>query len=623
MLLTVQQPGQEDRAVGCPAGATLMEALALADIRLDAPCGGQGRCGKCQVEASGGLGEPSEAEKKKLGGREGFRLACLARVEGDAAVRLAAGGFFSAVKALGWSAPYSLDPPLRLIDVPERGRLEQECLLDTLGLSARPSAGLGNLARMEADKAPGWVLAWHDELLFASALENPDESDDDADGKAGGDSGKTRADAAGENKNSPAAGPAPAWLPRPRNLAAAFDLGTTGLAVAVLDLEKKAAVAMETSLNPQTSMGADVISRITAAAQSEGEILKLQSLALEGLGELAVRAAGRETARQIGAAVVSGNTTMLHLLAGINPRSLAQAPYRPVFTGSLDLSELAGRLNLAPYARVVTSPSISSFVGGDITSGLIAVKLADRPGTCVFIDIGTNGEIVVSKGGRLVATSCAAGPALEGMNISCGTRAVAGAVDGFRLNGDLSPSYTTIGQQKDGPPDPKPVGICGSGLVDVCSELVRAGLVSKTGRLLQPEGRPRVVVDGRYHLTEEVYLSQKDVRQVQLAKGAIAAAMKMLLNRLGLTMDDLDEVVVAGSFGFHLRPESLLGIGLIPGGYGGPVTFVGNSSLAGSARLLLDRSAQKEIETLARTVEVVELGFDPKFQDNFLAELRF
>jgi uncharacterized 2Fe-2S/4Fe-4S cluster protein (DUF4445 family) len=339
-------------------------------------------------------------------------------------------------------------------------------------------------------------------------------------------------------------------------------------------------------------------------------------MALEGLGGMVIDAVGAEVGKQISAAVVSGNTTMQYLLAAVNPKSLAQAPYRPIFTRPMDISHLAGRLNLAPHAKVVCSPAISSFVGGDITAGLIAIKLRQKKGTRMFIDIGTNGEIVLARDGKLVATSCAAGPALEGMNIACGMRAITGAVDGFELGDDFGPNFTTIGGAE-------PVGICGSGLVDVCSELVRAGIIGRNGKLSDPPGAKGVVADGKYALSENVYFCQKDVRQVQLAKGAVAAAMKTLLERMGLDMGDLDEVIVAGSFGFHLKPGSLLGIGLIPEGYQGPITFVGNSSLAGSARLLLDSSAAEEIAELTGAVEVIELGFDPKFQEAFLGELNF
>ena len=557
-------------------GATLMEALAAAGLRLDSPCGGRGRCGKCLVAATGDLEPPGASELKHLESKPGQRLACQARARGDATITLDSGAAFSSLKGLGWTAPYSSDPIATLAAVPPRDRQDQKTLVSAYSLKAALGESLERLGVLEADRAVGRILYSEDRLLGVW----PDND-----------------------------GPT-------ENLAAAFDVGTTGLALAVLDLDKRETIAVETALNPQTAVGGDVISRITYAAESRENNAHLQDLVLEGLSGLVSKTLGPMRAQNVGVAMISGNTTMMHLLAGLNPKSLAQAPYRPIFTDRLDVSPLAPRLGLPSWARASTAPCISAYVGGDITSGMVAIKLRERPGTVMFIDIGTNGEIVLSREGRLVATSCAAGPALEGMNISCGMRAVTGAVDSFLLVPGLSHVFTTIGGAE-------PKGICGSGLIDLVAELVRSGLIGKTGRMIAPPGRPDPLRDGNYHLTDEVYLSQKDVRQVQLAKGAISAAMKMLLAELGLGLSDLDEVVIAGSFGYHLRADNLLAISLIPKGYEGPVTFVGNSSLAGAARLLMDRSALEDIDKLTGDVQVIELGFDPKFQETFLSELGF
>ncbi|MDR2349212.1 MAG: ASKHA domain-containing protein, partial [Deltaproteobacteria bacterium] len=366
---------------------------------------------------------------------------------------------------------------------------------------------------------------------------------------------------------------------------------------------------------PQTATGGDVISRITHTYDSPQNLLDLQTMALEGLGGMVLSSVGKEMGKDISAAVVSGNSTMQHLLAAVNPKGLAQAPYRPVFTHMLDISNLNVRLNLSPRAKVLMAPMISSYVGGDIVSGILAVQLKERPGTVVFIDIGTNGEIVISRNGKLVATSCAAGPALEGMNIICGMRAATGAIDTFRMEPDFGFKFTTIG-------DAPATGICGSALIDVCACLVKAKLINKGGRMKNPPDR-EVIRENRFWLTDKVFLDQLDVRQVQLAKGAIAAAMEMLMERLGLTLKDIDEIVIAGSFGYHLRAESLKAISLIPPDFSGPVTFVGNSSLAGSARMLLNRDSPEEASRITREVEVIELGFDPKFQEVFVNHLAF
>jgi uncharacterized 2Fe-2S/4Fe-4S cluster protein (DUF4445 family) len=307
----------------------------------------------------------------------------------------------------------------------------------------------------------------------------------------------------------------------------------------------------------------------------------------------------------------------MHLLAGINPRGIAQAPYRPVFTHSLDLSALNQKLGLAKWAQVFSSPSISAYIGGDITSGLLATEVYHRKGTVIFIDIGTNGEIVLSKDGQLMATSCAAGPALEGMNIICGQRATTGAVDSFSLSETGKIKYSTIGEAQA-------TGICGSGLIDLCAELIKAEFINPSGRMTDSKKISQLTLkEGRFYLSDSVFLDQKDIRQIQLAKGAIRAAITMLLEHLEVNEEAIDEIVIAGSFGFHLKAESLKTIGLIPKDYGGKVTFVGNSSLAGSARMILDRKSSLELSKLVKKVEVIELGFDPKFQEVFLKSLAF
>ncbi|MDR2442198.1 MAG: ASKHA domain-containing protein [Deltaproteobacteria bacterium] len=576
MNLTIIQSGLEDLTISIPDGQTIMEALKGQGLNLDAPCAGRGRCGKCLVSVKGDFEPPSESELEILSGRTDLRLACQAKGLGDVTVVVEAKALFSALKGLGWTAPYNFDPPISLIEVGERDRRDQRPLMRALDLSSENYDVLSQLSVLEANRTLGKVLFSHHKLLGAwETHDGPNE-----------------------------------------NLAAAFDLGTTGLALALIDLNQRQTVAMETALNPQTAVGGDVISRMTYAAESPEKIQHLQNLALEGLAGLVAKAVDSTRAKNIGAAVICGNTTMLHLLAGLNPKSLAQAPYRPIFVDRLNLSHLAQKIGLPPWAEVTTAPSISAYVGGDITSGLTAIKLSQRPGTVIFIDIGTNGEIVLSKDNHLVATSCAAGPALEGMNISCGMRAVTGAIDSFQLAPDMTPTYTTIGGV-----DPK--GFCGSGLIDIVAELIRSEVITKTGRFSPSSVKSGLIKDGQYHLTDEVFLSQKDIRQVQLAKGAISAAMKMLLERFELTLSDLDEVVIAGSFGYHLKAENLLAISLIPKGYTGPITFVGNSSLAGAARLLLDRLATLEIDSIAQNVEVIELGFDPKFQETFVKELSF
>jgi uncharacterized 2Fe-2S/4Fe-4S cluster protein (DUF4445 family) len=467
---------------------------------------------------------------------------------------------------------------LKEIELEVMDRQDPTGSLDARGITTHNIAALNEITLVDSTYSKGRALVWLNELLEAWPI---------------------------DAKNNRKTGP----------LAAAFDLGTTGLALAVIDLSQNKVIALETALNPQTATGGDVISRITYTLDSYDNLLELQSMALEGLGGMVIQAVGKDMGKDISAATISGNSIMQHILAAVTPESLAQAPYRPVFTHMLDISHLAPRLNLSPRAKVLMAPMISSYIGGDIVSGILAVQLKERPGTVIFIDIGTNGEIVLARDGKFVATSCAAGPALEGMNIMCGMRAATGAIDTFIMEPDYSYNFTTIG----GAP---PIGICGSALIDITAFLVKGNIIDKSGLLIDPPGQ-EILRDGRFWLTDKIFLEQKDVRQVQLAKGAIAAAVEMLLERQGLSVDKIDEIVIAGSFGYHLRAESLKAISLIPPNYAGPVTFVGNSSLAGSARLILNSDSPKEVMELIKQVEVLDLGFDLNFQKVFLKHMAF
>lgn len=585
MKIILKQGGRPDRELKAYEGQTILSFLANQGLHMDAPCAGRGQCGKCRVKVSGEISPPSENEVKILKGAD-ERLACQAQVLGEAEVEIAAEARFSSVKGLGESEPYDVASPLKAVRFDLLDRQDATDLMTARGIGRASIAALDQLACLDAARQAGRAVMWGDELLKVEPVAESGESEE--------------------------------------LLAAAVDLGTTGLAVAVIDVVKGEVVAQGTALNPQTTCGGDVISRITMAAEGPERQAHLQNLVLDGIAALIREAAGEERLPKIMAAVISGNTTMMYLLAGVQPKGLAQAPYRPAFIKGLDLSHLAGRLGLDERAKILTPPCISAYVGGDITAGMLAVGLKKLPGTVLYIDIGTNGEIVLSHRGRLVSTSCAAGPALEGMNILCGQRATPGAVDSFAMSPDYAHRFTTIGEAP-------PTGICGSGLIDLTAALITAGLIDKTGRLKPPKEKPAGAPDwlddlkgGRFNFGESrVFFDQKDVRQVQLAKGAIAAAVEMLLARMELTEKDLDEIIIAGAFGFHLKAESLKTISLIPPAYDGPVRFVGNSSLAGAARMALTPAALDELNAIAAETEVLELGFDPQFQTIFVRHLAF
>jgi uncharacterized 2Fe-2S/4Fe-4S cluster protein (DUF4445 family) len=404
----------------------------------------------------------------------------------------------------------------------------------------------------------------------------------------------------------------------------AVDIGTTTLVSSLLDLRDGAELGITSSLNPQALYAQDVLSRIKMGSQPEG-LQKLHDGLIDEINRqiasLAAQAGVR--AESIYEAVFSGNTTMLHLAAGVNPASLGKFPYTLALEGGGHLAAQAVGLRIAPQALVYLPPIISAYVGPDIISGIFVTRLAEREGITLFVDIGTNGEMALAVDGRLTATSTAAGPAFEGMNIACGMRASRGAIELVSLGEDGVRVQTIAGAEA--------VGICGSGLLDVVGELAAKSGLDRNGRfqhkaaLTQPWSECWEMLDGKpiFRIAGPVYLTQKDVRQVQLAKGAIRAGVELLLKANNVSAAQVDRVLIAGSFGFHLRTQSLVNLGLLPPEFADRVEFVGNTSQSGAQAFLLNRGAREAMQSLVERIEVVELANDAGFERSFVQALQF
>ena len=341
--------------------------------------------------------------------------------------------------------------------------------------------------------------------------------------------------------------------------------------------------------------------------------------------------------RRIYSVAVAGNTTMQHLAAGIDPAPLGEVPFIPVQSAGMRLAAADFDLPVHPAARIELLPVIGGFVGGDTVAGLIATQLDEQPGRTLLVDIGTNGEIVLAIDGKLWATSAAAGPAFEGARISCGMRAAAGAIEKVTVReGHLVSS--TIG---GGPAR----GICGSGLIDAAAELLRLGVITPLGRLADVDALPPDIppdLARRIETDEEgrnliwltgggaergqgpVRITQRDVRELQLASGAIRAATNVLLRQAGLTAADLDAILLAGGFGSFIRRSNAQWLGLLPPAVDHDrIRFVGNVSLRGAQWILLSKSASERAQRLARRAELVELSTDPEFQQEFAEAMVF
>jgi uncharacterized 2Fe-2S/4Fe-4S cluster protein (DUF4445 family) len=414
----------------------------------------------------------------------------------------------------------------------------------------------------------------------------------------------------------------------------AFDIGTTTVVGTLLDLHSGAECAIVSRMNPQVGFGDDVLSRISHAGGSAEGLADLRDAVVgEVNAMLASLCSSAGVAReQVYEAVFSGNTTMQHLLCGIDPMQLGQAPFAPVFARGLLLAASELGIAIHPRGAAYVFPVIGGFVGGDTVAGMLATQLISGEGPTLMVDIGTNGEIVLAHNGAIQAASTAAGPAFEGARISCGMRATRGAIEKVIVDGDVRCSVID---------DAPPVGLCGSGLIDLVAQLLDAGIVLSDGRLLPPEALPEQIPEGvrrrvrrnaadevEFVLAEDearaVTLNQRDVRELQLATGAIRAGIAILLRNAGLEVSDLRQVLIAGGFGSFIRRSHAQRVGLLPHELDHRrIRYVGNTSLSGARWALLSTGSREEAEGLARRAHHVELGNDMDFALEFAMAMTF
>jgi uncharacterized 2Fe-2S/4Fe-4S cluster protein (DUF4445 family) len=406
----------------------------------------------------------------------------------------------------------------------------------------------------------------------------------------------------------------------------AVDLGTTTVDIALLDLETGERLARRAFLNRQVAFGADVISRAQAF---HGERAPVRQAALDTIeeGARSLLSDAGVTATQVVKTVVVGNPIMIHILNGIDPFQLTHVPYVPVSSRSLRSSPRDFSWTFQEHGYVETLPIISAYVGADTIGMIVALDLEAEQKTTLSIDIGTNGELVLARNGALVATSTAAGPAFEGAQIACGMRALEGAIYGVWIAEDGSLSTQIIG-------DVKPRGICGTGLISGVARLLEREVVDSTGRLLDPSDmqnrslRERVFSLGgelAFALSDDggVYISQNDIRKLQLAKGAVRTGVETLLETTGVSKEDLDAVRLAGNFGAGLDAASAMRIGLIPTMELAKVEVVGNAALRGAVLTLLSREHWRKSQSASRNTRFIELGAKPEFQAHFMEAMLF
>ena len=397
-----------------------------------------------------------------------------------------------------------------------------------------------------------------------------------------------------------------------KHFGAALDIGTTTLAMALVDMNSGEAVNTVSRRNPQSSFGADVMSRIGAVSEDEENLFVMQSILLDEIRSMTEElCAGLEETSKPDRLSVAGNTTMLHLFCGISPTGMGAYPFTPAF---LDSKTFAGSDFGLPFDTVTVTPGAHAFIGGDVTAGVLLLRLAEEREPVMLIDIGTNGEMVLftgtEHGGQFYAASAAAGPALEGAGISTGVGGIAGAVSSAQeVNGQIA--VRTIG----GKP---PVGICGSGLIDLAAILLARGDLDETG-YLEEDPFPYAVTEDGTPLT----LTQEDVRALQLAKSAMRAGMEALCDAADIPLTALSRVYVAGGLGYYMNMDSAAAIGLLPGELRTKLVSVGNTSLGGASLLLYDPSLSERIAAEAAAFQTVDLNRSAAFNEGFITHMMF
>ncbi|QWZ10316.1 DUF4445 domain-containing protein [Nocardioides panacis] len=596
------------RDVRVPPGVSVFDAASWNGLAIDSTCGGHGTCKKCRVQVVGGTVPVHRLDVRTFTAAQladGWRLACLAQATTDLKIDVPPLTTRPKAATLGVGRQVILRPAVqkRYVELSEPTlqdqRTDLQRVLDEIDdLELTPD--LHVLRRLPA------VLRAADFKVTAVIV---DEALVDV------EPGDTTA----------------------RRFAVAFDLGTTTVVATLLDTATGTPAAVASMLNKQQPFGADVITRISATMMDPQAAERLRDLAQATLAELTaeVLAEAEVEPGEVYEVALAGNATMTALVLGIDPEPLGVAPF--VMSSSTLPALLASDLGLElhPRARAVVFPALGAYVGGDIVAGMLATGMDRDKRTRLFIDVGTNCEIVLSDGDTIVSTAAPAGPAFEGGAIRCGMRAADGAVEVVRIDAD-GVHLQTIG-------DVEPQGLCGSGLVDVVSELVRADLLDSSGRFVSDEraaeiapqvadrltsiGQERVFVLHRPEADsppeESVYLSQRDVRELQFAKGAIATGWTLLLEQLGLEQADVQQVLLAGSFGSYLSPAAAVRIGLVPKIPVLRIVSAGNVAGEGAKMSLLSVRERAGALALLEEVTYVELSDRTDFNDRFIDLLAF
>jgi len=584
-------------------GDTLLDLALKSKIEVISVCGGLGACGKCKVRVVKGrefLSPISHKERSFLTIEDissGYRLACQAKVlkKGEIEVEIPVtsrrGAYILQVE--GIETPVTLSPSVKRICVKVKKpalksvKSDHDLLLEALKTEAR-SISISCLRSLP--------VVLRNEKWEVSAILYKDEIIDVRSKKA-------------------------------KVLGFAVDLGSTKLAGYLLDLETGKTLGKTSRLNPQVRYGEDILTRITHIMKDKRKLSVLRALLLKAVNEMIrelVKAVNASTS-DVYEVVAVGNTYMHHSFLGIDPSYLALSPYPPVVRKALTYDAKEVGLTINEGGKVYVLPNIAGFVGADCVAAILATEIYKLEKPCLMIDIGTNTEIVLNDGKGLFAVSTASGPAFEGAHIKFGVRAMIGAIESVAIR-NCDVLYRTIGNGK-------PVGICGSGILDAISQMVEHSILDESGRLNENVCKELVKRDGgikelilvdkdKTAINEDITISQKDIREIQKAKAAIATGIKVLLNNRGISSDDLEAVFIAGAFGTYLDPLSAIKIGMLPRVPLVKIHQVGNAAGTGARMCLLSDYMKRKAEDVAGKVNYIELAVEPYFQEIYLDSIK-
>ncbi|MFC2164499.1 ASKHA domain-containing protein [Acidobacteriota bacterium] len=572
-----------NKKISAAKGDLLADCILKSGIDLSLYCNQKGMCGKCFVEIVDGiLHSADDREKAFLKQKQlpqNYRLACKYKIKGNLTIKIPESSILQKTFILktGIQLPLLIDPPVKkyYLELKKPELSDPQSSLELIAKyfrKKRMTIGLDVLKELpdllESNKYRITVTVLNDDEILV--VEPGDTTE--------------------------------------RNFGLAVDVGTSTLVVELVDLSKGTSLDIETANNSQMKYGLDVVSRITFAFTNPKNLNILQDSIIQTLSKMIHRLLKRNAIKpqHVYDIVIAGNTAMNHLLLGTPVNSLAVSPFHAVFRAipEFPAAKLGFPINKAGKSFIV--PNIKSFVGGDISAGLMATDLANRKGSYLFIDLGTNGEIVLKTEKMFIATSTAAGPAFEGMNISSGMLALPGAI--FKAEKRKNLVLHTIGNAA-------PRGICGTGLIDLVALFLEDGKISPSGAIANKSKTISVA--------KNIAITQKDIREIQLAVAAIKSGIRMILKVFRLKKEQLDGVFIAGAFGNYLNIDNAMKLGLLPNIDPEKISFIGNSSLAGARALLLSKEARTKTEAIIKKIQYISLATDPQFQDYFIDALEF